>query len=524
MRNDRISVLDEIVDATIHSTIINQADERPNSVAISSFADQLTFIELVAASEKFAQVLIERGIGKSDRVAVWVPNSTTWAVVQNAISLVGAECVLVSTRATVTEAKYIVEHSEAVAIIAVESFLQRRYAHEAATILADLGRSNGAVIGVGMTTSQLPAPKGQHSLSGAAPDQAAAWLYTSGTTGTPKATAITQRVWVNNARLTASRVGITGDDRIYSACPMFFAFGSMTAMMGAFTTGASFYTSPTFNVGEATTGLERCRASWFIGVPTMWIDLVATVQRGQLRDLRGGISGGAPIPAAVIEQLLDPAGWALNMTTLYGMTEAPGISVIADSDPFEKRITTVGRPGPHIEVRIVDESGADVQTGTVGQIVTRGYHTTSGYLRNAEATRQLFRDGWLQTGDLGEMDEDGYLCIRGRITDMMLVGGSNVYAKEVEDVIQRIRGVTRVAVVGKPHERLGEIPIAWIQPSDGVTLDRAEITAQCRSSLAAHKVPREIYFTADMPLTGSGKIRKSELGLASTEHIGTGKI
>lgn len=494
---------------TIDSVLADRADKSPDAIAIDSGIEVLTFAQLNRASERFAHVLIESGISPGDRVAIWMPNSTTWAIVQLAIALVSAECVLVSTRATAREAEYIFRSAGVRLVVAAASFKDRRYADEAAQLLSK-NNNGGSTIRVGLLSNEIPDALKRHSLIGAAADRPAVWVYTSGTTGLPKATPITHRVWTNNAALTAATWGLNAEDRVYSACPFFFAFGSMTAMMGAIACGASFHTSSSFCVPSALERMRATRATWFIGVPTMWIDLLDAFAPGELPDLRGGTWGGGPVPKNTLANAIDPDLYGLNMTAIYGMTEAPSIAVVSGQDPKVKRLVSVGRAGPLIELRIVDERGNAVPSGMVGQVITRGYHTTAGYLDNAAATAKLYSGDWLHTGDLGSVDSDGYLTISGRLTDMIIVGGSNVYAREIEDVILNLKGVKRVGVVGVPHDRLGEIPVAWVQ-SEPCTIDETTVLAECRRQLAKYKVPAKVHIVSAIPMTATGKINKAAL-------------
>ncbi|MCK1348701.1 MULTISPECIES: class I adenylate-forming enzyme family protein [unclassified Bradyrhizobium] len=498
---------------TIVSVLVERTDTTPNAIAIDAGADVLTFAQLTRASERFAYVLIERGVCPGDRVAIWLPNGTSWAIVQHAIALVGAECVLVSTRATAREAEYIFRNSGVRTVVAAASFMNRQYADEAAQLLS--GDNRSSIISVGLLSHEIPEPLKRHSLTGCSADRPAVWAYTSGTTGVPKATPLTHRVWTNNAALTAATWGLSAEDRVYSPCPLFFAFGSMTAMMGAITSGASFHTSCVFSVPSALDRIRATRTTWFVGVPTMWTDLLDAIVPGELPYLRGGTWGGGSFPTHALAKAVDPDLHGLNMTAIYGMTEAPSIAVISGHDPIAKRLTSVGRAGPLIDLRIVDEKGAEVPTGMIGQVVTRGYHTTAGYLDNEAETAKLYSGGWLQTGDLGSLDQDGYLSITGRLTDMILVGGSNVYAREVEDVILNLKGVQRAAVIGMPHKRLGEIPIAWIQ-CETRTIDEEMVLTECRRQLANYKVPAKVHIVSAMPMTATGKINKAALkGMAS---------
>lgn len=495
-------------DTAIDTILRQQADQNSSALAIDAEEESLTFGELVREAERFAGVLIERGVKPGDRIAIWLPNSTVWAIAQTAASFVGAQCVLLNTRATEQEAAYMIGDCHPRLIIASGNFLRRDYAGQAEEIVAHLG-VNTDVIAAGLTSHDLPTPRSTtHDLPGSSPTDPAAWLYTSGTTGRPKGTPISHRTWTNNAALTASCWGLNAEDRVYSASPLFFVFGSLAAMMGAFTVGASFHTSTRFSTTTAIERMRDTRATWFLGVPTMWTDLLGEQAPTALPELRGGTWGGGPFPRVGLERALDR--YRLDMRAIYGLTEAPSIATSPGEATLAQRLDSVGRPGPLIEVKIIDDAGIEVACGTPGQILTRGYHTTTGYLNNAEATSALFNDGWLRTGDLGSLDSDGHLTISGRLTDMILVGGSNVYAREIEDAILAIDGVERVGVVGAPHERLGEVPVAWVQASRP-SITASTVVTECRRTLAAYKVPIAVHIVDDIPLTATGKIHKAGL-------------
>lgn len=506
-------------DCTVDAILRERVDQDSSALAIDAGEESLTFGELVRAAERFAAVLIEHGIGPGDRVAIWLPNSTVWAITQAAAAFAGAQCVLMSTRASQQEAAYVIGNSRARLIVAADSFLGRDYAQRAVDIVLGHG-IDAKVLTVGLTSHDIPEPRSPHDLPGSAPDDAAVWLYTSGTTGRPKGTSITHRVWTNNAALTAQRWGLNAEDRMYSPGPLFFVFGSLAGLMGAFTTGASFHTSTTFSADIAIERMRETHATWFMGVPTMWTDLLGHDAPTALPCLRGGTWGGAPFPNLGLERALDRHG--LDMRAIYGLSEAPSITTTPGDATMTQRLDSVGQPGALIEVKIVDEVGQEVAHGTPGQILTRGYHTTTGYLNNAEATSALFSDDWLRTGDLGSMDTDGYLTISGRLTDMIIVGGSNVYAREIEDAILAIDGVDRVGVVGAPHERLGEVPVAWVQTNRS-SITAPAVIAECRRTLAAYKVPATVHIVDSIPLTATGKIHKADLrnrGRSTAETVG----
>lgn len=499
-----------LLPTTIDSVIYDRSIQEPNRIAVKIGLEEITFQELVHTAQGFAHELVERGVAPGDRVAIWLQNSTAWVAVQAAIAFAGATAVLVNTRATNVEATHVLRDSEARVVVASSGFLGRDYSSDAQEIVDKLSL-DAQVVGVDPRAQDLPQSHRDSVLPGSKPEDTAVLLYTSGTSGTPKGATIRHEVWTNNARLSALAMGLGDRDRVLMPGPLFFVAGSMTSMMAAFIVGADFRMTERYDIQECLDWMRADNTTWFMGVPTMWQDFVSNVKPGEFPSLRGGLWGGAPMSAEFISLLIDPDQYDLNLTSVYGMTEAPSIAVVPGDCPPEKRLTTVGRAGPNIELRIVDEEGNLLAPGEIGGIETRGYHTTAGYPNLPLATEELYRDGWLKTGDLGSVDEEGYLTVAGRMTDMFLVGGSNVYAQEVEQALMQIPGVVLAAVTSMPHERLGEVPIAWLKVSEATTED--EIKRQCAIALAAYKVPKRVFFVEEMPLTATGKIEKKLLKL-----------
>lgn len=499
-----------VLDSTIDSVMTEIAKGRPDDVAIQCDARQLSHYELFEDAARFGSWLFNAGISRGDRVAIWLPNCTAWAVAQLAVALCGGIYVPINTRLTAQEADHIVRDSGCKVLIAVREFLGRNYADEAQG-LADQSSRDLKVIPLDLATEALPkSARNDVDLPGSEADMAAAILYTSGTTGAPKGCMISHRSVTNNGRLTAQNWDIAPDDVVYCPAPLFFGYGSVTGYIGAVSSGAKFVTTQEYRPQRALEDIVRERATWFIGVPTMWSDLLQLATPGDFGALKGGTWGGAPIPRVLLERALDPEGFNLDLVGIYGLTEALSISALRSDDPREKKLSTVGRANTDIELRIVDSRGQPVEQGVVGEVRARGYNATLGYWGMPRETEQRFEGGWIKTGDLGSLDADGYLQIRGRLTELILVGGSNVYAAEVQRAIEEVPGVKRAGVVAGHDDRLGEVPVAFVEVSDPHT-NQAEILKACRGKIGGYKVPRRVWIVDAVPLTATGKIHNAAL-------------
>lgn len=495
--------------STIVDTTIDSSFMRPGLVAgrgrVHCGDAVATYDDIATAASGFAAWLAGEGVKRHDRVALWLPNGLAWVVAHVGVAATGAVCVPVSTKLTIREASYILRHAEAAAVVTVAEFLGRSYADEARNIL----QAGGALKPMAVVDGEnglLPSRSGPE-ISRSQPDDAAMLIYTSGTTGVPKGCLLSHRAWTNNARLSAESAQLTSADVVYTPSPLFHLFGSLTALMGAVAVGASFVTDRVFDVGVMKKQIAAVRATRLVAVPTVWLDLMAA-EPGSLGTLAGGLWGGAGFPASALEKAVDAFG--LNLNPVYGMTEAPTVSQGRPDDSRDEKLTTVGKPTPMVEVRISSDEalpGAEVP----GEILVRGYNTMLGYFKDEAATAARWRHGWLRTGDLGLIRTTGHLVAMGRITDMIISGGANIYAREIENVILEISGVAMAAAVAKDDPRLGEVPVAWVVLDHAAKVDSAAVVGHCRDQLAAYKVPREVHFVDRLPLTASGKVHKAAL-------------
>ncbi len=476
------------------------------------FGDQtISYAQLAGTVERVAAGLADLGVGPGDRVALLLPNCPQFVYASVAAARLGAMSVPMNPILAPEEVAYILEDSGARVVFAVEktaplalAMAQRCECVEHCVVAAE-EIPEGALDFRALLredTSGLPEPPGA--------EEVAVLQYTSGTTGHPKGAMLTHANLLSNAAASAEAVQMNERDVFLAVLPLFHVFGATVTMIIPITLGAASAHIPRFEPLPTLQTIERAGVSIFCGVPSMFAVLAAL--KGQhgpdLSTLRLCISGGAALPrelTPIIEERYE--------TTLlegYGPTEAsPVISVNRTRE--SRKIGSVGPPLPGVEVQIRDESGAEVKTGEIGEICARGPNIMRGYWQDPEKTAGTIRDGWLYTGDLGHVDADGYIYIVDRKTDMIIVGGLNVYPREVEDVIRLLPAVRDVAVVGSSSRLRGETVSAFIELSEGGSLGEGEIIEHCSEHLARYKVPRTIHFMHELPRSATGKVLKREL-------------
>jgi fatty-acyl-CoA synthase len=340
--------------------------------------------------------------------------------------------------------------------------------------------------------------------------------YTSGTTGFPKGATLTHRNILNNGFFVGEGVRYTEDDRVCIPVPFYHCFGMVMGNLACSSHGAAMVIpAPAFDPQATLTAVAVERCTSLYGVPTMFIAMLAApdFDNYDLRSLRTGIMAGSPCPVEVMRRVIE----RMNMSEVgicYGMTETSPVSTqTAADDPIEKRVGTVGRVGPHLEVRVASpETGETVPRGETGEFCTRGYSVMSGYWEDPQRTAEAIDpDGWMHTGDLAVMDEEGYLNIVGRIKDLVIRGGENVYPREVEEFLYGHPDIADVQVIGVPDERYGEELMAWVIPRGGAALDEDAVREFCRGKIAHYKVPRYVKFVDAFPMTVTGKVQKFKM-------------
>jgi fatty-acyl-CoA synthase len=471
-----------------------------------------TFSALLTESEHVARALLAR-FRPGDHVAIWSPNCPEWLLLEFGAALAGLTLVTVNPAYLATELTYVLRQSHAVGL-----FLAPEYRGRSLLSVLDETRGDLPLLRDVIPLTEWPAfvasGDSGRELPAVTPDDVAQIQYTSGTTGFPKGALLHHRGLVNNARLYAHRLGAAAGDVWLNTMPLFHTTGCVMFTLGPLTTGGTQILLPGFDPALMLALIEEERVVHTGGVPTMLVALLEhpDLARRQRSALRTVTTGGAPVLAELVRRV--ETAFGVPLATVFGQTEAsPIITQIRLDDPPEMRITTVGQPLPQTEVKIVDPaSGAIVPPGEIGEICARGYLIMRSYFDNPEATAAAIdAEGWLHTGDLGTMDAQGYCRVEGRLKDMIIRGGENIYPLEIEAVLFAHPGVSDVAVVGIPDAYWGEVVAAFVRPMAGQTPTEEELFAYCRQHLAGYKTPRIWRFVEQFPQTPSGKIQKFRL-------------
>jgi fatty-acyl-CoA synthase len=504
-----------VLETTCGGVLRAAAEEAPDKVALIAGSpdprarSRLTHAGLLAEAERVAAALLGR-FAPRERVAVWAPNLPEWIVLQFGAALAGLTLVTVNPLYKAQELRYVLRQSRAAGIFLVPEVRGVSTVDALEEILPDLPELRERVLftewkafcATGSPTEVLPSVD---------PADAAQIQYTSGTTGFPKGAVIHHRGFTNNARYVAGQLELRPGEVVLNPMPLFHTAGSGCLTLGPLQTRATQVLMPFFDPGLMLELSESERGVVFAGVPTMLLAALAHPDFGRrdLSSIRVGFSGGAVVPASVVRRVQEALH--IPFTIIYGQTESsPGITGTRITDDPEDQATTVGRPYPQTEVKIIDPgTGETVSVGTVGELCTRGYHVMDGYFENPEATAAAIdADGWLHTGDLGSMDERGYCRIEGRLKEMIIRGGENIYPREIEALLLEHPGVADVAVVGVPDEHWGEQVAAFVRLAGDPAPTAADLDAFCRARLASYKVPRYWQVIDEFPMTASGKVQK----------------
>jgi fatty-acyl-CoA synthase len=506
-----------------------------------------TYKEFDEETDDLAKAFIGMGIEKGENVAIWSDNKREWLLSQYATGKMGAVLVTVNTNYQATELEYLLRQSDATTLILDESFKGTSYIDIIRTVCPELISSEKGSIASdklphfkriilmterenegmykwsefmayadGVTDEQL-----EEQFQSLDPDDVINIQYTSGTTGFPKGVMLTHYNVVNNGRQIGDCMKLTEQDRVCIPVPFFHCFGCVLGTLAAVTHGSAMILLEQFDPLRVLQAVQNEKCTALHGVPTMFI---AELNHPDFKNydtstLRTGIMAGSVCPIEVMKRVIEDMG-ASEITICYGQTEAsPVITQTKTDDPIGKRVSTVGKPHPNIEVKIIDPvTGEEVPVDVPGELCTRGYNIMKGYYNNPEATREAIdAEGWLHTGDIAVMDSEGYLDITGRIKDMVIRGGENIYPKEVEEFLYTHPAIADVQVVGVPDAKYGEELMAWIIPKKDVQLDEESVREFCRGNISHHKIPKYIKLTEEFPMTASGKIQKFKLREMSAE-------
>jgi len=509
-----------------------------------------TWAEFGRRVDAFAAGLLALGLEPGDRVGVWGPNSADWTLAQFATARAGLIQVNINPAYRLSELEYTLVKVGVKCLISAEKFKTSDYAGIVETLAPEI-----AVCAPGkLTSSRVPDLTAVIQIGG---ETRPGWLgfdavpelvsaadvqqlaaiaagldrhdpiniqFTSGTTGLPKGATLSHRNILNNAFFVGLGMGLRPGDRLCIPVPLYHCFGMVMGNLACAIHGATMvYPSEGFDALAVLRAVEQERCTGLHGVPTMFIaELEHTeFERFDLSSLRTGLMAGSPCPIEVMRKVIDRMHMS-DIGIAYGMTETSPVSFqTAADDPLERRVSTVGRVQPHLEVKIVDAEGVTVARGETGELCTRGYSVMLGYWNDPEKTAEAVdAEGWMHTGDLAVIDADGYGNIVGRIKDMVIRGGENVYPREIEEYLFRHPKVEDVQVVGVPDPRYGEELCAWVKLRAGEAATEAEIVDFCRGQIAHYKIPRYVRFVESFPMTVTGKIQKFEMRAAMIAELG----
>ncbi len=495
-----------------------------------------TYREFDDATDRLAKAFLRLGVELGDRVGIWSPNCAEWVAVQYATAKIGAILVNVNPAYRTSELEYVINQSGCRFLISAPSYLTSDYR---AMIEAVSDSTPGLERAIFLDSPEwnelfdagddVPDEELWQRESLLDADQPINIQYTSGTTGFPKGATLTHRNILNNGYFCGEHLGYTEYDRVCIPVPFYHCFGMVIGNLACTTHGAAMVVpSPGFDGGAVIEAVEAEQCTSLYGVPTMFIAVLEheDLETRDVSTLRTGVMAGAPCPIEVMKRVIADLNMA-EVTIAYGMTEvSPVATQTLRDDPIERRVSTVGVAHPHVEIRIVEpDTGDVVHAGTSGEFCTRGYSVMQGYWNEPERTAEsIDGDGWLRSGDLAVMDEAGYVKIVGRLKDMIIRGGENVYPREVEEYLFTHPDVVDAQVIGVPDERFGEQIMAWVQKREGSALSEADLIEFCQGTIAHFKVPEYVRFTGEYPMTATGKVQKFKLRELAITELGLESI
>ena len=540
-----------LIGLTIGEVLDETVANHPNDEALVSVHQGLryTYKEFSQVCAQVAKGLIRLGVERGDNIAIWATNQAEWVITQFAAAKIGAAVVAINPAFRVYELEHALNLSESKVLLLVPRYKTSDYIsmfYQVCPEAKDAGKREisskrlpflkHAVLmaeksypgllswkeliekGRGISDSQVSQRQNSSDF-----DDPAYLLFTSGTTGSPKAVVLSHYSIVNNCCLTAKRIGFRSKDRVCLCLPLFHVFGVWTCIACVANDTTVVLPADYFDAQATLSIIEREKCTLLFGVPTMFVAELdhPDFKKFDLSSLRGGLMGGAPCPPDTVKKTMN----LMNMRDIligFGLTEVAGafLTTLTDDTP-EHRVATVGIPLPHVEAKIINpETKAIVPKGEQGELCGRGFLIMKEYYKNPEATAtQIDKDRWLHTGDLATMDANGYVTITGRLKDMIIRGGENIYPFEIENFLLGNPKISAVQVIGLPDVKFGEELCAWIKLRDGVSATEDEIQGFCQGKIAHYKIPRYVKFVNEFPMTASGKIRKEEMKRISTEEL-----
>ena len=518
---------------TIGENLDNTSKRFPDRQAIVSVAQNvaLTYREFNEEANKLSRALVAHGFKKGERVGIWSPNTLEWAIIQYATARVGVILVNINPAYRSSELSYVLKQSGCKAIFSITKHKTSDYQAMVDEVRSEIPKLELALYtdtaeytswieNYYRTVSQDAVDEIQKGLDF---DDPINIQYTSGTTGFPKGATLSHFNLLNNGYFVGEGCGYSEIDRVCIPVPYYHCFGMVMGNLAVTSHGATaVLPSASFDPAEALAAVEKERCTSLYGVPTMFIAELAleNFDSYDLSSLRTGIMAGSPCPAEVMKKVQSLMHME-QVTICYGMTETSPVSMQTKlDDPLDKRVSTVGPVHPHVEVKIVDPSGHVIERGQIGEFLTRGYSVMLGYWNEPEKTQQAIDAArWMHTGDLGVMDEDGYVNIVGRIKDMIIRGGENVYPREIEEFLFSHPDIVDASVIGVPDPKFGEEIAAWIKIKPGSNLTEDAIKEYCKGKIAHYKIPRYVKITDSFPMTVTGKIQKYIMRQQSVEEL-----
>ena len=523
-------LLEETIGANLEATVAIHGDRE--ALVVPHQGVRQTWREFNATVDGVAKGLMAAGIGAGDRVGMWSPNYAEWVYVQFATAKIGAIQVNVNPAYRTNELEYALEQSGCRILVTRTEYLTSKYREMVEKVRPNLSQLERIIYFDTSDWTELI--EGGQSVSDADLAERGASLgntdainiqYTSGTTGFPKGATLSHRNILNDAKMVGDACGYTEADRVCIPVPFYHCFGMVMGNLACSSSGATMVIPcPTFDPVAVLEAVQKEACTSLYGVPTMFIAELGLpdLDRFEFGSLRTGIMAGSPCPVEAMRKVMDVMNMS-QVTIAYGMTETSPVSTqTSATDSVEHRVSTVGRVLPHVEAKVVDpETGEIVPRGQEGEYCTRGFHVMLGYWNEPEKTAQAIDDeGWMHSGDLATMDEDGYVNIVGRLKDMIIRGGENVYPREIEEFLFTHPNVADVQVIGVPDERFGEVIMAWVQLEAGVELVEDDLKAFCKGKIAHFKVPQYVKFVSEFPMTVTGKVRKVEMRETSIGELG----
>jgi fatty-acyl-CoA synthase len=524
-----VPLLGETIGENLRRTVQRFSDREALVVPHQGY--RATYAQLWERAGEAARGLMARGVERGDRVGIWAPNRYEWVIVQYATARIGAILVNINPAYRTAELEYALNQSGISFLVLAHGFRQADYTGMLGEVRGRCPELREALVledgweALLRDSDQVSEERLAERESKLQFDDPINIQYTSGTTGFPKGATLSHHSILNNGYFVGEALRYTEADRVCIPVPFYHCFGMVLGNLACTTHGSVMVVPGEAYDPEAvmrTVQAERCTSLY--GVPTMFIGELdhPRFKDFDLSSLRTGIMAGSPCPVEVMQRVQT----SMNMTEVtiaYGMTETSPVSTQSSTDdPLEKRVATVGRVFPHVEIKIIDpETGAVVPRGERGELCTRGYVVMLGYWNNEEATRNAIDAGrWMHTGDLATMDEDGYLNIVGRIKDMIIRGGENIYPREIEEFLYGHPDVSDVQVIGVPSERYGEEVMAWVKLRDGASVTDEQLVEYCRGKIATFKIPRYWKFVDGYPMTVTGKIQKFVMRDTAVEELG----